>query len=96
MWIAYDNTLLGVLKKRPLVKSISSHVSLRDFEIDNSTCIFLLKNHTDFDDCCFDAQKFDDNCDHLHNKASSSSSIFGESAKNIDSNALVDMIVRRL
>ena len=54
------------------------------------------KNHMDFDDCCFDAQKFDDNCDHLYNKASSTSSIFGEAIKNVDSNALADMIVKKL
>ena len=52
--------------------------------------------YTDFDDCCFEAQKFDDNCDNLHNKASCTSSISGEMVKNVDSNALVDMIVRRL
>ena len=54
------------------------------------------KNHMDFDDCCFDAQKFDDNCDHLHNKASSTSSVSGEAVKNVDSNALADMIVKKL
>lgn len=51
------------------------------------------KNHADFDDCCFDVQKFDSNCDMLYSSSSKNLSVGGESRKNIDFHALTDLIV---
>ena len=51
------------------------------------------KNHAEFDDCCFEAQKFDDNYGMLHSNSSQNSSKAEEKSKNIDFNALVDLIV---
>ena len=54
------------------------------------------KNHADFDECCFDAQKFDDNCDLFHDKPNQDSIESGESSKNMETHALVDLILQKL
>ena len=54
------------------------------------------KNHADFDECCFDAQKFDDNCDLLHHKPNQDLTESGESSKNMKTHALVDLILQKL
>ena len=54
------------------------------------------KNHADFDECCFDAQKFDDNCDLLHHKPNQDLKESGESSKNMETHALVDFILQKV
>ena len=54
------------------------------------------KNHVDFHECCFDAQNFDENCELLHSKPKQDSIESGESSKNMDFHALVDLILQKL
>ena len=54
------------------------------------------KNHVDFDECCFDAQNFDDNCDLLHSKLDQDLIESGESSKNMEMHALVDLVLQKL
>lgn len=54
------------------------------------------KNQADFDECCFDAQKFDDNCNLFCDKPSQDSIESKESGKNMETNALVDLILQKL
>ena len=54
------------------------------------------KNHADFDECCFDAQKFDENCNLLHGKLDQDSIELGEPSKNRETQALVDLILQKL
>ena len=48
---------------------------------------------THFDECCFDAQNFDENCDLLYHKPNKES---GESSKNMETHALIDLILQKL
>ena len=50
----------------------------------------------DFEKCCFDAQKFVDNCDLLNHNGDLSASTSESSKQNLDMNALVDLIVNML
>ena len=55
------------------------------------------KGHTNFDECCYDAQRLDDNCEFLKTKQSSSSaSVFSDSSKNLEANAIVDALWKRI
>lgn len=54
------------------------------------------KNHTDFDECCYDAQKLDDNCDWLRNTSSRSASSKDDQDKGVDTNALADALWRQM
>ena len=54
------------------------------------------KRHTDFDECCYDAQRLDDNCEFLKIKQSSSLSIYSDTSKNLDANAIVDALWKRM
>ena len=55
------------------------------------------KGHMDFDECCYNAQRLDDNCEFLKTKQSSSStSIFSDTSKNLDANAIVDALWKRM
>ena len=54
------------------------------------------KNHTDFDECCYNAQKLDDNCEWLRNNNSHSTSSRDERDKGVDTNALADALWRRM
>lgn len=54
------------------------------------------RNHTDFEECCFDAQKFVDNCDVFDHKYDPSASTSQSSNQNLDMNALADLIIKML
>ena len=54
------------------------------------------KNHYDFDGCCYDALKFDDNCDLLHSHKTTSSQGGSEIEKGMDTNALADALWRKM
>ena len=54
------------------------------------------KNHTDLDECYFNAQRMDDNCNLLQKKSGQDPSVFSESSKNVDVQALVDLIIQKL
>ena len=55
------------------------------------------KGHTDFDECCYDTQRFDDNCEFLRTKQSlSSSSIMSDNFKNPNANAIADALWKRM
>ena len=54
------------------------------------------RNHADFDECCFYAQKFDDNCNLLHHTPNQDLKESGESSKNMEMHALVDLILQKL
>ena len=47
-------------------------------------------------ECCFDTQKFDDNCDLLHGKPDQDSKESRDSSKNMESHALVDLILQEV
>ena len=51
------------------------------------------KVHMDFDECYYDAQRLDDNCEFLKTKQSSSSTlVFSDTSKNLDANAIADAL----
>ena len=54
------------------------------------------KGHRDFDECCYDAQKFDDNCDFMTVNANQGSSKSGETNRNADPQAIADIVLRKL
>ena len=54
------------------------------------------KNHTDFDDCCYDAQRFVDNFDYLQSKALSSPLESSKPEICLDVDALADVIIGKL
>ena len=55
------------------------------------------KGHTNFDECCYDAQRFDHNCEFLRAKQSSSpSSVFSDNSKNLDANAIANALWKRM
>ena len=56
----------------------------------------FVRNHTDFVECCFDAQKFVDNCDLFNHKYDPSASASQSSNQNLDMNALADLIIKML
>lgn len=57
----------------------------------------ICKNYTNFDDCCYVAQKHDDNCVLLQSKMSSSSfSMSRKVGKTLDVNTNVDAILRNI
>ena len=54
------------------------------------------KKHTDFDECCYDAQKLDDNCKLLHTHKDHSSFGASHQEKGVDTNALADALWRHM
>lgn len=54
------------------------------------------KEHTDFDECCFDAQRFDDNCEFLAHRLSHDASESSDTVRNADLQMITDLIVRKL
>ena len=55
------------------------------------------KGDTNFDECCYDAQRLDDNCEFLKTRQSlSSTSVFSDTSKNLDVNAIVDALWKRM
>ena len=56
---------------------------------------FFGKNHVDFDERCYDAQKLDDNCDFGQLKKTTSSYASSEQGNNLDPNAIANDIIRK-
>ena len=55
------------------------------------------KNHVGFNECCYDAQKFDDNCDFGQLKKTTSSYASPNKLGNsLEPNAIVDAIIRKM
>ena len=55
------------------------------------------KGHTNFDKCCYDAQRLDDICEFLKMKQSSLSTlVFSDTSKNLDANAIADALWKRM
>ena len=54
------------------------------------------KEHTDFDECCFDAQRFDDNCEFLAHRLSHDASESSDTVRNANPQMIADLIVRKL
>ena len=54
------------------------------------------KNHVDFDDCCYEAQKFDDNCDFGQLKKTSSLYASSKQGNNLDPYAIAKIIMRKM
>ena len=55
------------------------------------------KGHTDVDECCYNTQRLEDSCEFLKTKKSSSSaSIFSDTSKNLDANAIFDALWKRM
>ena len=55
------------------------------------------KNHVDFDECCYDAQILDDNCDFGGQlKKMTSSYASSKQGNNVDPNAIVGAIMRKM
>lgn len=54
------------------------------------------KIHTDSDECCFDTQKFDDNCEFMLSNPIQGSSELGDTSRNVDARTIADLILREL
>ena len=52
------------------------------------------KNHVIFDECCYDAQKFDDDCDFGQLKKTTSA--YASSGNSLDPNKIVDVFLRKI
>ena len=64
---------------------------------DRQLCMHLFaRNHTNFEECCFDAQKFVDNCDFFKQNGDPNASTSDDSNQNLDINALADLIINLL
>ena len=56
------------------------------------------KNHADFEECCFDAQKFVDNCDFFKHNGDPNQAferVWEAQTKDLDTNALADLIMHQ-
>ena len=54
------------------------------------------KNHVDFDECCYGAQKLDKNCDFGQLKKTTSSYASSEPSNDLNPNAVVDVTLRKM
>ena len=54
------------------------------------------KNHVDFDECCHDAQKFDDKCDFEQLKKTSSLYASSKNGNAIDPSTIFEDIMRKI
>ena len=52
------------------------------------------KGYWDFNECCYDAQKFDDNCDFITVNVNQGSSKSGDTSRNVDPQTIADLILR--
>ena len=61
--------------------------------------LFMLlfgKNHTNFEECCYDAQMLEDNCNFLQSKASSSSTNIIDMGKMLDIDSIAEAILQKM
>ena len=54
------------------------------------------KDHVDFDKCCYDSQKLDNNCNFGQLKKTTSSYASSKQGNNVDPNAIGDAIMRKM